>query len=290
MSTYKQKKMKKHFTLPVFLLLLLTAMEVHAQTTGKLMVEKGMKLSVENVVNSVTNMEMMGQSIEINGDVNTQHQLEVADRNPEGTTLKSTLTRMKLNTTAMGQTNSFDSEKPEDLDNEMGKLLKGEINQTTEVVVNESAGVVNIRKPNNENSGGGADMIRSMMNLGGGESGGAVLPFLIIPSGKKTGDSWQDSTTREDGKTSTTYTLKQIDGTLATVSFTGAQSISGKMELMGMVLPGNMELKISGEAQVNTTTGIIREKKTTMEGTGSTEVMGQSMPINNKVTMTTTVK
>ena len=282
--------MKKHFTFPAFALMLFSAGGAHAQSTGKLMVEKGLKLSVENVVNSLTNMEMMGQSIEINGDVNTLYNLEVADRNPEGTTLKSTLTRMKLNTTAMGKTNTFDSEKPEDLESEMGMLLKNEINQTTEVVVNESAGVVTVRRPQNENSGGGADMIRSMMNLGGGESGGAILPFLIIPSGKKTGESWQDSTIREDGKSSTTYTLKQLDGTSATVTFTGAQSSSRKVEQMGTELTVNMEMKISGEAQVNTATGIIREKKTTIEGTGSTEVMGQSMPINNKVTMTTTVK
>ncbi len=282
--------MKKQFSFATAFLLMLSAADAQAQSTGKLMVEKGLKLSVENVVNSVTNMEMMGQSIEINGDVNTSHILEVADRNPEGTTLKSTLTRMKLNTTAMGQSNSFDSEKPEDLDNEMGKLLKNEINQTTEVVVNESAGVVKVRKPENENSGGGADMIRNMMNPGGGENGGAILPFLIIPTGKKTGDSWQDSTVREDGKSSTTYTLKQLDGTTATVTFTGAQSSSRKVEQMGTELTVNMEMKISGEAQVNTATGIIREKKTTIEGTGSTEMMGQSMPINNKVTVTTTVK
>jgi hypothetical protein len=280
--------MKKQFAFATAFFLMLSAAD--AQSTGKLMVEKGLKLSVENVVNSVTNMEMMGQSIEINGDVNTLYNMEVADRNPEGTTLKSTLTRMKLNTTAMGQTNTFDSEKPEDLDNEMGKLLKNELNQTTEVVVNESANVVKIKKPENENSGGGADMIRSIMTMGGGENSGAVLPFLIIPSGKKAGDSWQDSTVREDGKSSTTYTVKQIDGPTATVTFTGAQSSSRKVEQMGTELTVNMEMKISGEAQVNTATGIIREKKTTMEGTGSTEMMGQSMPINNKVTITTTVK
>jgi hypothetical protein len=59
---------------------------------------------------------------------------------------------------------------------------------------------------------------------------------------------------------------------------------------MGTEVTVNMESKISGEAIVNTATGVIREKKTSMEGTGSTEIMGQSMPISNKVTITTTVK
>jgi hypothetical protein len=190
----------------------------------------------------------------------------------------------------MGQSRSFDSEKPEDLEDEMGKVLKNEINQTTEVVLNESAAVVSIRRPNTENAGPSADAIKSMMNFGGEESGGAVLPFLIIPHGKKTGDSWQDSTVKEGNKVTTTYTLKQIDGTTATVSFAGLQSSSRKVEQMGTEVTVNMESKISGEAIVNTATGVIREKKTSMEGTGSTEIMGQSMPISNKVTITTTVK
>jgi hypothetical protein len=282
--------MKKHFTIPFATLMLFSAGAVHAQSTGKLLLEKGLKLSVENVVNTFSNMEMMGQQIEINGDVNMNYNMEVADKNPEGTTVKSTLTRMKLNTTAMGQSRSFDSEKPEDLEDEMGKVLKSEINQTTEVVLNESAAVVSIRRPNTENAGPSADAIKSMMNFGGEESGGAVLPFLIIPHGKKTGDSWQDSTVKEGNKVTTTYTLKQIDGTTATVSFAGLQSSSRKVEQMGTEVTVNMESKISGEAIVNTATGVIREKKTSMEGTGSTEIMGQSMPISNKVTITTTVK
>ena len=51
-----------------------------------------------------------------------------------------------------------------------------------------------------------------------------------------------------------------------------------------------MDAKLSGEAVVDITTGIIKQKTFTMEGTGNADAMGQAIPMTTKVTTVTTVK
>ena len=52
----------------------------------------------------------------------------------------------------------------------------------------------------------------------------------------------------------------------------------------------NMDSKLSGQAIVDTSTGIVKEKTLTVEGTGSAEMMGQAIPMTSKIITTTTVK
>ena len=51
-----------------------------------------------------------------------------------------------------------------------------------------------------------------------------------------------------------------------------------------------MEAKISGEGIVDMNTGLLLQKTTLIDGNGSAEVMGQSIPMSSKVTTVTTIK
>ena len=52
----------------------------------------------------------------------------------------------------------------------------------------------------------------------------------------------------------------------------------------------SMDAKLSGESVVDISTGIVKQKTLNMDGTGTAEMMGQSIPMTTKVTSTTTVK
>ena len=211
---------------------------------------------------------------------------------PHSYLVASTLTKLSTNGSAMGQEMAFDSDKKEDLESETGKLMKDQLNVTKEVEMNEKAQVINVGK-NSAPSSAGNQLMDMVNNMTGGfvdESNGAGSAFEIIPTGKKLGDSWSDSTISGDAKMYNYYTLKSINGNNATIQLTGKQLISKKMNQQGMEINVKMESILSGEGIVEMTTGLLQQRKTVLDGTGTAELMGQSIPMTSKITTTTSVK
>ncbi|MBC7687780.1 MAG: hypothetical protein H7211_06330 [Aquabacterium sp.] len=277
--------------LPVICLLGVTA---SAQTaSGRLMLAKGQKIQIDNNIKSVINQEMMGQSMEITIDANMVHKLEVKDKKTSSYLLSSTLTKLTTNGSAMGQEMKFDSDKKEDLESETGKALKDQLNVTREVELNDNAKVINAVKKEPKAPSTTPQLMDMVNNVTGGdadESNGANAAFEVVPAGKKAGDTWSDSTITSDIKTYRNYTLKEVNGNNGTVVLTGKQTTKKKMEQQGMEINVSMEAKLSGEGIVDMTTGLLKQRTMVMDGTGSAEVMGQSIPVTTKVTTTTTVK
>ena len=265
-----------------------------AQTaSGRLMLAKGQKIQIDNNIKSVINQEMMGQSMEITIDANMVHKLEVKDKKTSSYLLSSTLTKLTTNGSAMGQEMKFDSDKKEDLESETGKALKDQLNVTREVELNDNAKVINAVKKEPKAPSTTPQLMDMVNNVTGGdadESNGANAAFEVVPAGKKAGDTWSDSTITSDIKTYRNYTLKEVNGNNGTVVLTGKQTTKKKMEQQGMEINVSMEAKLSGEGIVDMTTGLLKQRTMVMDGTGSAEVMGQSIPVTTKVTTTTTVK
>lgn len=271
----------------------LFAFTTSAQTSsGKLLLAKGQKIQIDNNIKSVINQEMMGQSMEITIDANMIHQVEVKDKKANYYLVSSTLTKLSTNGSAMGQEMKFDSDKKEDLESETGKALKDQLNVSKEVELNENANVINGIKKDSKASTGGQlmDMVNNVTGGGNDESNGANAAFEVIPSGKKAGDSWSDSSITDEIKTYRNYTIKAVNGNNATISLTGKQITRKKVEQQGMEINVSMEGKLSGEGIVDMNTGLLKQKTTVMDGTGSAEMMGQSIPVTTKITTTTTVK
>jgi hypothetical protein len=235
---------------------------------------------------------MMGQAIEITVDANMVHQIEVKDKMPHSYLVTSTLTKFSTNGSAMGQEMKFDSDKKEDMESESGKLMKGQLNVSREVELNETAKVIRKEKKSSPPISGGQlmDMLNNMTGGDVDESFGAGSAFEVIPAGKKAGDTWSDSTASGDSKTYNYYTLKSVNGNNANIQISGKQIISKKMEQQGMEINVKMEAVISGEGTVDINTGLLQQRTTTMDGTGTAELMGQRIPMSSKTTTNTTVK
>ena len=286
-------KFTKTFSLLLPAVCLFTISGVAQTATGKLSLNKGQKIQIDNSIKSVINQEMMGQKMEITIDANLVHKLEVKDKKDKSYVLSSTLTKLSTNGTAMGQEMKFDSDKKEDLETETGKALKDQLNVSKDVELDEKATVIKGVKTAEKTPAAGGQLMDMVNNVTGGagdDSNGANAAFDVIPAGKKVGDNWSDSTITDDIKTYRNYTIKEIKGNIATVVLTGTQSTKKKVEQQGMEINVNMEAKLSGEGLVDMSTGLLQQRTTVMDGTGSAEVMGQSIPVTTKVTTVTTVK
>ena len=79
---------------------------------------------------------------------------------------------------------------------------------------------------------------------------------------KKIGDKWSDSTIMGDIKTYNYYTLKSVNGNVATLELKGKQIINKKIEQQGMEINVKMEATISGEGIVDLNTGLLEQKTT----------------------------
>lgn len=274
--------------------MLLSATAGLAQNNGtKLILIKGQKLQIDNAVKSLTNMDLMGQSMEMTSDATMTHQVEVKDTKDANYTVASTITKITSSGNAMGQAYTFDSDKKEDLESEIGKAMKGQLNVTHEADFNTAGNVISAKTLANTDAPNANPMMDMMKNLTGGgndDGGGAGDIFQVLPKGKKPGDSWTDSTIAEGSKTYKTYTLKEIKGNDAILSLTGTQSTNKKIEQQGMEVNVTMESKLSGESTVDLTTGIVKQKSLVMDGAGNADAMGQAIPITTKITSNTIVK
>ena len=284
----KQQNLHRLF----FLACCIGTLPVSAQTSsGKLSLNKGLKLQVDNSVKLVSTMELMGQSMEITSDAVMLKQVEVKEKKDTSYIISSIITKITTNGNAMGQSFSFDSEKKEDYDTEIGKAMKGQVNVPQEIELNHQGMVTTVKK-DTASTDSDNPMMDMMKSMGGGaydENSGADA-FQVLPAGKKNGDTWMDSVITEGIKTYRTYTIKEINGNDATVTLSGTQQTSKKVENQGMEVNVTMEAKLSGEAVVDMSTGIVKQKTFIMEGSGSADAMGQAIPMTTKVTTVTTVK
>lgn len=269
------------------------SININAQVaSGKLLLTKGQKFQLDNTLKTSTGFDMMGQTMEMTADVNMVHDIEVKDKTDSSFFINSTLTKMKSNANAMGQNQSFDSDKKEDFDSEAGKLMKGIMNVAKEAEFDKSAKLLSVKKDTSTsaNTGDMMNMLQGFMSGAEEDASGAAEAFMVIPAGKKTGDMWSDSIITEGLKIYRNFTLKEIKGNDATVVFSGNQITEKKIEQMGMEVNVNMDAKLTGESLTDIHTGVLKQKTFNMEGTGTAEMMGQSIPMTTKITSTTLVK
>jgi hypothetical protein len=118
---------------------------------------------------------------------------------------------------------------------------------------------------------------------------GTQLAFLPLPDGIKTGDSWTENSSNDGISKTTNYTIKEISGDVATVSFTTVDSVKSSMEQNGMEISVTTTGKSAGEEKVNIKTGVIQSGSYKGDASGTVSAMGQDFPMSTKITSNTTV-
>jgi Family of unknown function (DUF6263) len=262
------------------------------QAQTKIKLDKGQKFETNTVTAMSMNMEQMGQAIEISSNINSTNQMEVKTVSKDSSVIASTLSKMKLTGSAMGQDMNYDSENPADKDSEIGKTLSKSIGQTTEVTVNESGKIVNVKKP--VIAGSESDGMMDMLSGGAGTDGadtGLKGIFANFNTAKvKTGDTWMDSSIAGKNKIVNTYLIKEIKGDEMSVNIISTESKSFTKEQQGMEVLISMEIKSTGDLIYEKSTGMLKQSNAVAEATGNAEVMGMTIPMTTKTTTAVTVK
>ena len=245
----------------------------------KIAVTKGQKL--ETVTTTKMTMEVMGQNVD-NENTATSN-IEVKDVNSDGYLFTNTIKHMTMKMTGMGQDVSFDSDKKEDMDGQVGQALKDKIGTIQEIQVDKKGKVASTNETGEKKAGGMTDM----MSLTGDVTKGQPYPILIqLPATSvKPGDTWTDSSgTVATLKTVTVYTLKGITADGAVVSFTGTLAKNGTLEQNGMEIQMDMSGTTTGEAVYEIASGLLKSTKTSSDIKGTLGIMGQNAPLTATVT------
>jgi len=255
-----------------------------SQTNQILKLNKGEKYQVDNKLETTNSTEVQGQTMDSKANISSTYNIAVKEKTDNNYNLTNTITHMVMSMSMMGQDINFDSDKKEDMDGQMGTALKEYINRPKNVVIDNTGKVISTDESDTSATG-----IAKQLNLAA-TGYGAQLVFQALPKNPKVGASWTDSTNTDGIKRTTNYTIKSIDGNIATVTFNGTVSTETKMEQQGMEVSTKTSGKFSGEEKVNTKTGVVQSNTTTGDASGTVTAMGQDFPTSSKVTSTTTVK
>ena len=261
------------------LILLVTSF---AQSSGKIVLNKGQKFIQETSGNVLITQEMMGQSMESKIDMKSTNTIEVIDVKDTSYSLSNTITKMKMNMSAMGQDMNYDSEK-EDNDSSISRGMSKVLNNPRKVDISKTGKPINSTENNVTDSG--ANAMAGLQYLMGNSDA-----FQTIPSKASAGYSWQDSVSKDDTKLNTTYTVKELKGNDVTVSVKGTVQVNQDTEVHDMKFTTHSTGAFTGELIVDRKTGVVKQRNNTVETTGTIDIMGQQIPITTKVATETTVK
>lgn len=281
----------KHFRLFTLILSAVSffALQTNAQNKkGKLALQKGQKIQLNNTINSVTTLELMGQSMEMTSDAYVENKVEVKDKKDASFLIGSTFTKMTINGSAMGQSFSFDSDKKEDRENnEIGKKLSEFLDKETQMEIKEDGTATEVITDSSNN-----DAADAMGGIAGGVDFTKLAgeAFVALPSGVKKGYTWSDSLIMDGVKIYRDYNVTEVEKNVATVSLTGTQTTNKTVQQMGAEVQVSLTSKLSGQFKVDTNSGIVLEKSLLSEGTGTADAMGQSIPLTSKITANTVSK
>ncbi len=255
--------------------------------TTKIVLTKNQKLATSTLTNGTMNLEMMGQNMETISEASLSGTLDVKDVTANSYLLTNTVNKMKIKTKGgIAPPMDFDSDKKEDMNSEMGKNIKDNL-QPKDIEISFTGKLVEKKDAKNDNE----DIAKAMQSVMSGTGDNGITDvFMLLPTGKKAGDIWRDSTNANGIKLNNTYTLKTINDNQASVSVNSVSNINKTVNAQGAEITITMDSKISSDIIVDLTTGLIKEKKTTVDGKGNFGAGGQEMPMTTKVTAITTVK
>jgi len=258
-----------------------------SQTRSSLNLKNGQKFLVENKAETTSSTEVQGQSMDTKINVTTTYNIEVKDKT-DNYHLTNTISNMKMDMSMMGQEHKFDSDDSTDMNGTMGTALKDYINNPKDVEMDQTGKVI---LKESDSTSGNMGQLASQMHALETSGYGAELAFQSLPKNMKVGDTWTDSSNEKNSVSKKiTYLAKEINGNIATITFSGPISTDANMENQGMEINTKISGKISGQETVDISTGIVQFNNSIIEQSGTVSAMGQDMPTSAKVTSTTTVK
>ena len=285
--------MKKVFPAIFIVSLILTCLPALSQkVTGKLQFQQGQVIGITVELKTTASQDAGGQAIDFTVNGTAIHTFKVTNTTDDNSTLHHQVKKLSFLFNGMGQKRAFESDNPKDLDGMFGKPVKDILSKSYDMII-DPAGKTMLVKPEKIELAKWDDraaIVFSMLR----DITAVVFPpkknessfFKVLPD-KETAinESWVESGIDSNGVFKTIYTLSSITDSTIVVDLKGTSSFVTKAEMMGMATSTTMNNTYTGTVILDKATGIVREKKMDTTSTGSTEVMGGSVPVNSKTSM-----
>lgn len=288
--------MHKIFVPSALLLFALTS--AHAQTvTGKLQFEQGKKLVVTVDQQSTIVQEAMGQTIDFKTNATTIHSYKITNATTDNATLHHEVNRFSFNFDGMGSKQSFDSDNKKDMGSDIGKSVSDMLSKTYDIIV-DGYGKTLLAKPEKTEFNPSSDKaamimasVKEMTDIVKPPAKGTNSFFKILPDGESAvGSTWRDSVLTENERSVSLYTLSAITDSTIVIDFKTSAATTTTAEAMGMETVTKLNTLSNGQIILNRSTGILKQKTTQAESSGTTEIMNNSLPITAKSTIVQTVR
>ncbi|WEK37564.1 MAG: DUF6263 family protein [Candidatus Pseudobacter hemicellulosilyticus] len=270
-------------------LALLTAGAAQAQQPiRKISFTPGQQLQKATVSKMTIEMDMMGMPLTIDQNVTITADFTINKSSAKDFSATSKIKRIVASMNGMGQDMSFDSDKPEDRQGEMGKVMGEKLDKPVTVTVDANGIITAVDSSAvtaSPATGGMMDALALGTPLGDPKPGGQYELIAKLPARTlKVGESWADSTVDKDGKATTTYLVKELTKGQVVIAINGILSRAGTIDQMGMSF--NLDLKGTTEGQLiaDTATGLVKSRQLKGEAKGTLEASGQTIPLNMKYT------
>jgi hypothetical protein len=284
-------------TIPIIAILFPGITLISQTVSPKLQFTTGQTLEITMQVKSKISQQAMGQAIDFNVDGQTIRSYKVTNATDDNNTLHHKLHRIAYNFDGMGQKRNFDSDKPKDLEGQMGKPIKDMLEKTYDMII-DSTGLVLMVIPEKIETADSDPRMMIIMNMLKDLLGTVQPPkkneasfFKVLPEGENgVGTTWTVTENMDGNKSITSYKITGISEAIVTVEFTGNSTSTTQAEMMGMQTTTSMNNKTTGQILLDKTSGIILKKTSTTNSTGTTEVMGGTMPVSSTVTIEINVK
>ncbi|MBS1654392.1 MAG: hypothetical protein JSU05_06095 [Bacteroidetes bacterium] len=270
---------------------------IHAQKiTGKLTFTQGQQFQVNTSIKTTSSQQAMGQEMEIKVEASGLDIFKVSNSGADNTTITHSVKKINVNFDGMGQKRGFNSDKPSDMKGEIGDAMKKMLAKTYNMVIDPSGTVLMTMPeeyPKDKDDDAG-NMMTSMINelsaLSEIPKKGSNSFFKILPSYEiGVGDTWTDTTTREEGTTITNYTLTSVNDTAIVINYISNGRTEVTRQVMGMESTTKLKTKTTGTIILDKATGIIKQRTATAESSGIIDVMNQSLPVTSTMELTMTV-
>ena len=271
----------------------LTSLSSVAQgDAGKLKMDQGGIYTVQVQLNNTIAQQAMGQAINFTVAGTATHNYKVTNASDDFYSLHHEAQKITFQFDGMGTKKNFDSDNKKDINGEWGEPVRKILAKKYDLIMSSTGTVMKVNPESfpaevvDDRLAIVFNMLKDLTSVSEPPKKGDASIFKILPEKPVVvGDTWTSQASTASEKTSTTYTLESIGDSTMTVSFKGNGTSQIKATLMGMETLTKINSVLSGTVILNKATGIIKEKSTVVESTGTMDLMGNSTPITSKSTI-----
>ena len=257
------------------------------KVNGRLHLEQGKTIQLQVDLKNTVTQQGGGQAIDLVVSGTALHSYTVTNNTGDNTTLHHDVQRIRFDFEGMGQKRSFDSQNENDMNGPWGPSVAEMLGKRYDMIIDTLGRTLLVNpegiklQQSDDRFAIVSNMLRELIGIIYPPQKGTQSFFKVLPDYAVTvGDKWSETVDTEHEKSDTEYTLTSITDTTLLIDFQTKAITTNRSQLMGTPISSIMNSTVMGKIIIDRKSGIIREKISNIESTGTTEAMGATTPIS----------